>query len=171
MSIVSKQSEPDVPFRPGSVALMRKEAACISALRMTLADEVVLSFMAQGFHWNVTGPQFPQLHELFGDIYEDVYGAIDPTAENIRKLGGEAPFLLGEYQRLTSIDQVATPIDAPGMVRSLRTANVQMVSTLRDTFAIANAINEQGIADFIAGRIDMQQKWDWMLRETAGIGI
>ena len=171
MSIVSKQSEADIILRPGTPTPMRKEAALISSLRMTLADEVTLSFLAQGFHWNVAGPDFPQLHELFGDIYGDVYGAIDPTAENIRKLGGEAPFLLSEYQRLTSIDQIGTPIDAQGMVRSLKSANAQMIGTLKDTFAIADSVNEQGIADFIAGRIDMQQKWDWMLRETAGMGI
>lgn len=171
MGIVAKQSEPDVPVRPGARTPVSKQAACISALRMTLADQVTLSFLAQGFHWNVSGPDFPQLHEMFGDIYEDVYGSIDPTAENIRKMGGEAPFLLSEYQRLTSIDQIGTPIDAPGMVRSLKSANAQMIATLKDTFAIADSINEQGVADFIAGRIDMQQKWDWMLRETAGMGV
>jgi starvation-inducible DNA-binding protein len=171
VSIVAKQSGPDTVLRPGSPAPMRKEAALISSLRMAISDGVILSFMAQGFHWNVKGPDFPQLHEMFGDIYEDVYGAIDPTAENIRKLGGEAPFLLGEFQRMGSIDQMGTPIDAPGMVRALQMANAQMIRTLRDTFAIANTVNEQGIADFIAGRLDMQQKWDWMLRETAGMGI
>lgn len=171
MSIVSKQSEPDIIFRPGTVTPVSKEAALISALRMVVSDGVTLSYLAQGFHWNVSGPDFPQLHELFEEIYEDVYGGIDPCAENIRKLGGQAPFLLSEFQRLSSIDQIGTPIDAPGMVRTLYTANRQMLYTVRDAFAIATTVNEQGVADFLAGRIDSQQKWDWMLRETAGISI
>ena len=168
MSIVAKQSEPDRPLRPGAVTPVRKDAACIMSLRIVLANNVVFSYMAQGFHWNVTGPDFPQLHDLFGEIYEDVAGAIDPTAENIRKMGGEAPFLLGDFQRLTTIDQVATPVDAPSMIRTLLGANAQINQSILDAFAIAEDINEQGIADFLASRDDMHKKWTWMLRETIG---
>lgn len=171
MSIVSKQSEPDRPLRLGAPTTFSKEAALMSSLRVMLADGVTLSYLAQGFHWNVSGPDFPQLHDLFGDIYEDVYGAIDPTAENIRKLGGQAPFLLSEFGRLTVIDQIGQPVDAPGMTRALYGANRQMIGTVKDAFNVADAMNEQGVADFVAGRIDMHQKWDWMLRETANIGI
>ena len=171
MSIVSKQTEPDKILRLDSAAPFSKEVALISSLRVMLADGVTVSFLAQGFHWNVSGPDFPQLHEMYGEIYEDVYGAIDPTAENIRKLGGQAPFLLSEFGRLSVIDQIGQPVDAPGMTRALYAANRQMIATVKDAFNIADAINEQGVADFVAGRIDMHQKWDWMLRETASIGI
>lgn len=168
MSIVAKQAEPDRPVRFGAVTPVQKDSACIMSLRIVLANEVVFAFMAQGFHWNVTGPDFPQLHELFGEIYEDAHGAIDPTAENIRKMGGEAPFMLTDYARLSTVDQVATPVDAPGMVRALMAANEQVNRSILDAFAIANDINEQGIADFLASRDDMHKKWAWMLRETAG---
>lgn len=167
MSIVSKQSEPDVILRPGAPTPVQKDSACISVLRITLADAITLGFLAQGFHWNVSGPDFPQLHDLFGRVYEDTFDSVDPLAENIRKLGGEAPFLLSDFQRLTSIDQVSTPVDAATMVRALLAANRQMITTLNEAFTIATAMNYQGIADFLAGRIDSHHKWEWMLRETA----
>lgn len=168
MSIVSKQAEPDVPVRFGSVTPVQKDAACVTSLRIVLSNTIVFAFMAQGYHWNVTGRDFAQLHDLFGDIYEDAFGAVDPTAENIRKMGGEAPFMLGDFQRYSTVEQIAAPIDATTMLRTLAVANMQVIETLNDAFAIANDINEQGIADFLAGRIDMHQKWGWMLRESIG---
>lgn len=166
MSIVSKQAEPDRPIRPGVPTPVRKEAACVAALRIVLSDTVVFQFMAQGFHWNVSGRDFVQLHDLFGDIYEDAQAAIDPTAENIRKMDGEAPYLLGDFQRYTTLDQVATPVDATTMIRTLMAANEQVIASLNSAFAIADDLNLQGIADFLAGRIDMHKKWGWMLRES-----
>jgi starvation-inducible DNA-binding protein len=168
VSIVAKQSEPDVPVRFGSVTPVRKDAALVTSLRIVLSNTVVFAFMAQGYHWNVTGRDFTQLHDLFGDIYEDAQAAIDPTAENIRKMGGEAPYMLGDFQRYSTVEQTATPIDATTMIRTLAVANMQVIETLNDAFAIANDINEQGIADFLASRIDMHQKWGWMLRESIG---
>lgn len=168
MSIVSKQAEPDKALRPGVSAPIRKDSACIVSLRIVLANTVVFGYMAQGFHWNVTGPDFPQLHELFGNIYEDAFDSIDPTAENIRKLGGEAPFMLDDFQRLSTIDTVSAPIDAPAMLRALLAAVDQLLRSVNDAFAIATDINEQGIADFLASRDDMLKKWAWQLRESIG---
>jgi len=66
-------------------------------LAVILSDTVAYKFAAQGYHWNVKGPNFYQFHEFFGELYEDAEGAIDPTAENIRKLGFEAPYSLGDF--------------------------------------------------------------------------
>ncbi len=49
---------------------------------------------AIGFHWNVKGPDFSEFHDLFGDIYADAQGAIDPIAESILKLGFDSPATL-----------------------------------------------------------------------------
>ena len=58
------------------------------ALKTLLATEYAFSIKAQLFHWNVEGPDFAQLHEFFGNLYEEVYnGSIDRTAEYIRALG------------------------------------------------------------------------------------
>jgi starvation-inducible DNA-binding protein len=168
VSIVAKQTEPDLPVRVGSPVPVRKDAACVTSLRINLSNLVVFGFMAQGFHWNVTGRDFYQLHELFGEIYEDAFEAIDPMAEQIRTMGASAPFTLDEFQRLAMIDIVTAPIDASAMIRTLLTANDQVTAALNEAFAIATDINAQGIVDFLAGRIDRHQKWAWMLRESLG---
>jgi len=71
------------------------------SLKILLATEYAFSLKAQLFHWNVEGPDFAQLHEFFGNLYEEVYNnSIDKTAEYIRALGDYAP---GSYERFSEL--------------------------------------------------------------------
>ena len=63
------------------------------ALTALLGEEFELYCRAQEAHWNVTGPDFAEYHGLFESIYADAYGAVDPIAENIRKIGSLTPSL------------------------------------------------------------------------------
>ena len=166
MSIVSKQSEPDV-FASLSFAPVRKQAATVSALRVLTADLVIFAHMAQGFHWNVTGRDFSQLHELFANIYEDVHDSIDLAGENVVKLGGAAPYLLSEFLQIGKVNQpTSTPTEPTVMLTALLKANEEVLATLDMAFKVATAENEQGVVNFIADRIDSHKKWSWQLRES-----
>ena len=57
----------------------------------------------QGFHWNVVGPQFEPLHELFQEQYTELSKAIDEIAERIRALDVKAPASFSEFKSLSSI--------------------------------------------------------------------
>lgn len=152
------------PVNPTSAMQKAATPALLSALKEVLADAEVLSVKAHGYHWNVVGADFSQYHDLFGEIYDDVYESVDPIAENLRKLGEQAPASLREFLQMTSISDNNIGISAPSMMaEDLAAANRVMLRTLQRAFDAASAANEQGIADFIAGRIDMQQKWDWQL--------
>ena len=143
-------------------------ADLIAALRRTLADAVTLYLRAHGYHWNVVGSDFSQYHELFEAIYSDTLGSLDPIAESIRKLDGVAPFRLPELMALRSIgdDSLVAPLPA-AMTVDLLEANEMMLDTLRAAFAIAaGTADEQGIANFLAERIDQHQKWSWQLRSS-----
>lgn len=132
----------------------------------TLGNAVVLYFKAHGHHWNVKGKHFTQFHEFFAMIAADVYGSFDDFAENIQKLdvGANAPYRLVEFARLTSMDDVEVGNDAMAMVKDLLMANTVMLASLNDCFQAATAANCQAIANFIAGRLDMHEKWDWQLK-------
>jgi starvation-inducible DNA-binding protein len=136
-----------------------------------LADTVTLSHIAQGYHWNVTGPDFKEMHAFFSEIYGDLDGAVDPLAENIVKLGYDAPYFLGDFEGLSCIKGVARIEDgyAKEMIESLFELNGHLIGCAKGAFDVANAINEQGIANFLAERIDMHQKWNWQLKATLGL--
>jgi len=134
-----------------------------SCLAECLSNAVVLSHKAQGHHWNVKGSDFTEYHDFFGKIYDDVHGSIDPLAENMLKLGVNAPYRLSEFASLTSISDAEVGSNAKMMVMDLIEANKTMLGCLNDCFAAANAANEQAIANFIAERLDMHAKWNWQL--------
>ena len=130
------------------------------------ADVTVLYFKAHGYHWNVEGEDFGQYHELFETIYEDIYSSIDPIAENIRKLGEYAPFKLDTLIKLTSLSDSKVDTNPKAMAKDLLKNNEQVVGKLKSVFDTANEANEQGIANFIAERIDLHQKWSWQLKAS-----
>ena len=128
------------------------------ALKIAFASEFTYYLKAHNFHWNVEGMFFKQLHDLFGDI--------DDFAENIRKTGAYTPGSLERFSMLSRVDDENGVPDAKGMVAELLQDSEQMVQIFKATFKIAEGLNEQGLADFIAGRIDAHQKHAWMLRST-----
>lgn len=134
-----------------------------TALKTLLSDVVTFYFMAQGYHWNVEGPDFFQYHELFGEIYADAYGSIDPIAENMRKLGAYAPFDLSAFIDNRTITFKSVKSDSKQMSKALLSANDQVMKTLVTAFEAATKDKEEGIANFLAERIDAHQKWRWFL--------
>jgi starvation-inducible DNA-binding protein len=135
------------------------------SLKILLATEYAFSLKVQLFHWNVEGPDFAQLHEFFGNLYEEVYNnSIDKTAEYIRALGDYAP---GSYERFSELTIIQGQTKIPRarlMIEELLANNAQLLDLLNECFATAEQENQQGIANFIAERIDAQQKHAWMLR-------
>ena len=135
------------------------------ALKTLLATEYAFVIKAQQFHWNVEGPDFAQLHKFFGKIYEEVYkNSIDRTAEYIRTLDDYTP---GSFERFQELSQIKGQTKIPRarlMIEELLANNGQMLELLNQCFAEAEQENQQGIANFIAERIDAHGKHSWMLR-------
>ena len=135
------------------------------SLKILLATEYAFSIKAQLFHWNVEGPDFAQLHKFFGKLYEEVYNnSIDRTAEYIRAMGDYAP---GSFERFAELSIIKGQTKIPRarlMIEELLANNTQLLDLLNETFATAEQENQQGIANFIAERIDAHQKHGWMLR-------
>lgn len=135
------------------------------SLKTLLATEYAFVIKAQFFHWNVEGPDFAQLHEFFGEIYNEVYdNSIDRTAEYIRVLDDYAP---GSFERFAELSQIRGQIKVPRarlMIEELLADNQALVALLNQTFQVAAQENEEGIANFIAERLDAHGKHGWMLR-------
>ena len=142
---------------------MVEERSLEDSLKELLANNIAMFLKASGFHWNVEGRDFYQFHAFFKEIYEDVYSAVDPTAENLRKLGTYAPFTLPTLDKLREVDDKKVTTDPIVMCVDLNDANDLLLECLGECFALATKANEQGIANFIAERDDMHKKWRWQL--------
>ena len=153
----------------GDMADMNQVPDLNEELTELLADVVSFYFRAHGAHWNVKGADFSEYHKLFQKIYEDVYESIDPIAENLRKLGSVAPFTLGSFMALRCIDDAPAILQDPiALANDLLTANDMILDELSDAFDCASMYNQQGVANFLAGRIDSHQYWKWQLTVSQG---
>jgi DNA-binding ferritin-like protein len=149
------------------------EDGLVPTLQGLMANVIVFYASAHRAHWNVEGVDFTEYHELFERIYEDVYGSIDPLAELVRKMGAYPPSFSEAEDMADYEDDSATTV-ASELAMDLYTKNMQLISMLKNAFNVANAANEQGVANFIAERIDMHQTWDWQLLaslKVAGVQI
>jgi starvation-inducible DNA-binding protein len=137
----------------------------VDDLKTLLATQYAFVLKAQLFHWNVEGPDFSQLHKFFGKIYEEVYeNSIDQTAEFIRILDDYTP---GSFERFSELSLISGQTKIPRarlMIEELFNDSEQLIALLNQCFDVAEAEDQQGICDFLAGRIDALGKHRWMLR-------
>lgn len=143
----------------------QKIAQGLSAL---LADSYALYLMTHNFHWNVTGPQFNSLHQMFMTQYTEQWAALDLIAERIRSLGHPAPGTYKAFARLASVQEVDGVPTADGMVRHLLHAQETVARTARTLFPLVEAARDQPTADLLTQRLEVHEKTAWMLRSVLG---
>jgi starvation-inducible DNA-binding protein len=133
-------------------------------LKVVLATTFSFYLKAQYYHWNVTGPNFAQNHDFFGKVYEEVHDSIDYIAEEIRKLGSFTPGSLGRFSALSKVEDETTIPETAIMFARLARDNDIVIRELYAAIKVANSINAQGTADFLAGLIGYHEKLRWMLK-------
>lgn len=136
----------------------------VRGLSALLADSYTLYLMTHNFHWNVTGPKFNDLHQMFMGQYTEQWNALDIIAERIRALGYPAPGTYKEFVKLASIKEVDGVPKAMEMVRYLMAAQEATARTARNLFPVVDAANDQPTADLLTQRLEIHEKTAWMLR-------
>lgn len=132
--------------------------------KTALADTFFMYLKAHSYHWNVEGIHFPQLHEFFGNLYEELHDSVDPMAEHIRALREYAPRNIEELYDVKSVDCKNEAKTAKDMVQDLSDTNEQVVVSLNNLFKELEKNNDQGFMNFVADRLDIHKKHGWMLR-------
>ncbi len=138
----------------------------IKAAIIAFASEYSFVIKAQNFHWNVEGMFFEPLHNLFGKIYEEVYGSIDTFAEQIRAMGAYAPASFQNFSMLSQVEDENEILDSKQMVMALYEDNENMIKMLQFLFELSENYKQFGFSDFVASRLDAHKKHGWMLRAT-----
>jgi starvation-inducible DNA-binding protein len=141
----------------------------VNQLKIAFASQYAFAIKAQNFHWNVEGSDFYQLHNLFEDIYTEVYGAVDAFAENIRKIKAYTPASLSRFSALTEVNDEVEVLDPSAMVAELLRDAEKMQEIMKILFTEAEARGENGLSNFLADRQDAFAKHAWFLRATAKV--
>ena len=134
-----------------------------SSIAVVLGSAVTMYFKTHGHHWNVKGRDFAEFHDFFQQIYEDIYGSIDPTAELMLKMGHDAPYRLQDFIDLNQTQDMDVTDDPFSMLADLYAANDVLIAVIEKALDLAANYNEQGVINFLADRDDMHKKWRWQI--------
>ena len=140
-------------------------SAIAQGLSHLLADTYTLYLTTHNFHWNVTGPLFNSLHNMFMLQYTELWNAVDPVAERIRSLGHAAPGSYAQFGQLTSLpDAPATPPKAMEMISILAQGHEAVARTARSLYPAVEKAHDEPTADLLTQRIGVHEQAAWMLR-------
>jgi starvation-inducible DNA-binding protein len=133
-------------------------------LSKVLADSYNLYLKTHGYHWNVRGPQFNSLHNMFMAQYSELWAALDVIAERIRALGELAPMAGSTFGNLSSIKEGDASLAAEDMIRDLIDGNEVLVATLKNALEIADEAGDDPTVDLLTQRRALHEKTLWMLK-------
>ena len=140
----------------------REEVA--QQLSKLLADTYSLYLKTHSFHWNITGPQFNSLHNMFEVQYNELWLAADEVAERIRTLDVFAPASYSQFAKLSSIKEEPGVPEWKDMVAQLVEGHEISAHTAREVIKVADKAGDEGTADLVTGRLKEHEKTAWMLR-------
>lgn len=141
-----------------------KRVEIVDGLSRLLADSYTLYLKTHNFHWNVTGPMFATLHQMFEEHYLELAPAVDLIAERIRALGSPAPGSYRQFGKLTSVPEAEYVPTATDMVRALVADHETVIRTARSVLPAAQDAGDEVTADLLTQRMQVHEKTAWMLR-------
>jgi starvation-inducible DNA-binding protein len=154
-------------MRPINIGLsVEQRQGVTDLLNHDLADMYLLLIKTKKYHWDVVGPQFRSLHQLWEEHYTTLTETIDSAAERIRSLGGYPVGTAEGFLKYASIkEDPGTLPNANGMVENLVSDHEQVIRNLRDHIdQCSDKYHDEGTADFLTGLMEGHEEMAWMLR-------
>ena len=136
----------------------------IDIIKKCLADNFSLYVKVLGFHWNITGKRFIQLHDFFKLIYTDLQTANDFIAEHIRALDSFAPGSMSRFLELSEIKCETKILKSDEMLNQLIEDNKTIINTMKVALKLAQKYEKEGLVNYLGGRIEIHEKYQWMFK-------
>jgi starvation-inducible DNA-binding protein len=136
--------------------------ALVGQLNQLLADYQVFYMNARGFHWNIRGSQFFELHLKFEELYNDLLLKVDEVAERILTLGGVPQHDFASYLEDSRIAPVKNATDAVSTIDSVLKSLQSLLVSQRQLQKVAAEAGDDGTASLMSDYIKVQEKMVWM---------
>ncbi|MBD2327994.1 Dps family protein [Alkalinema sp. FACHB-956] len=138
----------------------------INLLNVALSDGYLLLIKTKKYHWDVVGPQFLTLHQLWEEQYQMLSESIDEYAERVRMLGGYPVGTAAGFLQYTTLTEDAGDIlSATDMVARLVADHEQIIRNLRSAVdQCSDDFHDEGTTDFLTGKMEAHEAMAWMLR-------
>jgi starvation-inducible DNA-binding protein len=142
----------------------KTQTEMVQLLNARLSDAIDLELQTKQAHWNVKGPSFIGLHELFDKLAEEVEDHIDTIAERIVQLGGVAHGTIQETQRKTTLPIYPTDIfEGTAHVAALSSSYAAFGKVIREAIDTADKAGDKDSADLFTGVSRAADKALWFI--------
>ena len=144
----------------------KEKPSVIEPLRIEQANAVQLYLQYKGYHWNVAGPLFHDLHTMFDENAQHVLETVDDLAERQRILGVPAEYTLEQLQKSSTLMiEARLPSNPKEMVERLVASHRLVIQEVKKGFELADHLNDPGTADLFTRIVQIHEKMEWFLRE------
>lgn len=140
----------------------RHSAELVRELNLLLANYSVLYMNVRGFHWNIRGDRFFELHLKFEELYNDLQLKIDEIAERILTLGGVPDHSYTTYHDHASIVGVVNVKDGTQAVKTILKSLTDLIVKQRSLLKLASESDDEGTSALMSDYIRQQEKLSWM---------
>ena len=127
-----------------------------------LANYSIFYQNTRGYHWNIKGDKFFELHQKFQDLYNDLLLKIDEIAERILTLGYSPDHRYSVYIADSQIKESQPVTDGDTAVGNILEAHKVLITMQRDILALASEIDDEGTSALMSDYIRQQEKSVWM---------
>ena len=131
-------------------------------LNVLLANYSLFYQNMRGFHWNIKGDKFFELHVKFEELYNDLLLKVDEVAERILTLGAEPEHNYSQYNKISSITESAKVTDGTRAVEQILASFKTVISLQREILELAADAGDEGTNALMSDYIRIQEKQVWM---------
>ncbi len=139
-----------------------KAADLAGRLNTLLANYSIFYQNTRGYHWNIRGEKFFELHVKFEELYNDLLLKIDEIAERILTLGFSPAHNYSDYHTMASIKESREVADGMRAVENILNSFQTIISIQRELLKISEDANDEGTNALMSDYIRAQEKLVWM---------
>ena len=140
-----------------------------TGLAQVQSDTFMLYLKTHGFHWNVEGPNFHELHILLETQYTEMWNALDELAERIRAVGHYAPGSNTEMMKMSNISEEKGVPTAQNMLRQLIEDQETICVRIKEVHDMTDELEDSATTSMLENRLVAHESMAWMLRAQAKV--
>jgi starvation-inducible DNA-binding protein len=141
---------------------INKSELLAEKLNELLADYSIFYQNIRGYHWNITGDKFFELHDKFQELYEDLFVKIDEVAERIKTLGHTPNHQFSVYKKVAEIEESTEVADGIKDVKDTLESLKTIIILQREILDLSADAEDEGTNALMSDYIREQEKLVWM---------
>lgn len=145
-----------------------KTQTLADSLNDLLANYQIFYMNVRGYHWNIKGDNFFELHAKFEELYDDLLLKIDEIAERVLTLGHRPAHAYSTYIEKSQVPERKDVSDGKEAVGNIVDSFAKLIAKQRELLALAGEGNDEGTVALMSDYISQQEKTVWMYRSYLG---